>query len=183
MLRFFTLARWKNRSRWLLLLSSIVAFSLSGGTPPACAEDTSEAFPELGEIQDLVRMKRPGGVVFVVMDHDTEAYEWVLPRLDRYIQIIRNKWPELPMAVLSHGDEIFSLLAANESKYSEFHRRIRALVREEGIDFQVCGAFAALSGVEESEFADFVEVVPSAPVQMSDYRLMGYRIVHLDLTW
>ena len=94
-----------------------------------------------------------------------------------------SEWPDLPLAVLSHGDEIFSLLAENENEYPELHRKVRRLVTTEKIDFQVCGAFAALSGVGESEFADFVEVVPSAPTQISDYRLMGYELVHLELTW
>lgn len=176
-------SRREKHSLGSALLLWVMALFVCGNLAPVYAEDAEETFPELGEIKDLVRMKRPAGVAFHVMDHDTEAYEWVLPRLDKYIEIIRDKWPGLPMAVVSHGDEIFSLTKANEAKYSEFHRRIRDLVQKDRINFQVCGAFAALSGVDESEFADFIEVVPSAPTQISDYRFMGYRVIHLDLTW
>lgn len=139
-------------------------------------------FPELGEIKENIGLGRPDGVVFLVMNHDTEAYEWVLPRLERYVSILRVEWPDLPLAVLSYGDEIFSLLARNAAEYSGFQHRIRKLVTDKEITFQVCGTFAALSGVDESEFADFVEVVPSAPAQISGYRMVGYRLVHLELT-
>ena len=159
----------------------IVFIAIADAT--AFGDEPEKTFPELGEIKEIIGLGRPEGVVFMVMDHDTEAYEWVLPRLERYVKIIHQEWPDLPLAVLSHGDEIFSLLVKNEQEYSEFHRRIRLLVENDKLDFQVCGAFAAMSGVDESEFVDFVDVVPSAPTQISDYRLMGYELVHLELTW
>ena len=162
-------------------ITFLCAMSLS---PHEAAGDTSqETFPELGEVKEIIGLGRPEGVVFLVMDHDTEAYEWVLPRLERYVTILRAEWPDLPLAVLSHGDEIFSLLAKNADEYAGFQHRIRKLVTDEEITFQVCGAFAALSGVDESEFADFVEVIPSAPARISDYRMVGYELVHLELTW
>lgn len=164
-------------------MSWMTILLLTGIPSPASADNSAESYPELGEVRDMVRMKRPDGVAFLVMDHDIEAYSWVLPRLEHYLRIIRDKWPDMPIAVISHGDEIFSLLWDKEEKYKEFHDKIRTLVMEDGIAFQVCGAFAALSGVDASEFADFVDVVPSAPTQISDYRFMGYKVIHLDPTW
>ena len=168
---------------WTLLISWIALMPLAVSSQAVDVENKANAYPELGEIRDMIRMKKPDGVAFVVMDHDTEAYSWVLPRLEHYIEILRQKWPDLPISLLSHGDEIFSLLADREEDYKAFHDRIRHLVREQDVQFQVCGAFASFSGVDESEFADFVEVVPSAPVQLSDYRMLGYKIVHLELIW
>ena len=179
---FSIVGRRRHACVVLLYYFALLVLSVAAGTATFAA-DPGETFPELGEVKEIIGLGRPEGVVFLVMDHDTEAYEWVLPRLERYVKIIRQEWPDLPLAVLSHGDEIFSLLAKNENEYPEFHRKVRHLVTSEKIDFQVCGAFAALSGVDESEFADFVEVVPSAPTQISDYRLMGYELVHLELTW
>ena len=147
-------------------------------------EVADDEFPELGEIRKIIdATDPPDGVVFLVMDYDVEAYYWVLPRLERYVKMVREKWTDAPLAVISHGDEIISLLARNEEKYAPFHRRIRQLVENYRVDFQVCGAYAALSGVDESEFAGFVDVVPSAPSQITDYRQMDYRIISLEPVW
>ena len=146
-------------------------------------EAAAVEYPELGEVKDILRLGRPDGVAFLVMEHNEAAYEWVLPRIDRYLTVLREQWPDLPVAVVSHGDEMFSLLAEKAPAYAGFQQEVRRLVREQGVAFQVCGAYAALNDVDESQFADFVEVVPSAPTQITDYRMMGYKIVHLDLTW
>lgn len=157
--------------------------------PPSFAKEEEnprlleKEFPELADIREMIVKGRPEGVVFLVMDHDTEAYYWVLPRLERYVEMLREEWSDLPLAVLSHGDEIFSLLAKNEGEYSSFHRRMRELVTTYQVEVQVCGAYAALSGVDESEFADFVGVVPSAPAQITDYRQIGFEVVSLEPTW
>jgi intracellular sulfur oxidation DsrE/DsrF family protein len=155
----------------------------SGLTASDPVADSDEEFPEVQEINRILKAGQPGGVVFLVMDYDVEAYLWVLPRLEHYVRMMREEWPEVPLVILSHGDEIISLLEKNETEYRSFHEKIRHLILTYNVDFQVCGAYAALSGIDESEFADFVDVVPSAPSQIKDYRQMDYKIVSLEQIW
>jgi intracellular sulfur oxidation DsrE/DsrF family protein len=173
----------KLRFSFLLFIFALLTVTLSFANPVANHGVSKEEFPELAEIRGMVETGQPDGVVFLVMDHDIEAYYWVLPRLERYVRMLREAWPQLPLAVLSHGDEIFSLLARNESEYPSFHQRLRDLVSTYELDVQVCGAYASMSGVDETEFADFVDVVPSAPSQVTDYRHMGYQVVNLEPMW
>jgi|GEM_PF-1148290 len=142
-----------------------------------------DEFPELQEIHRILTAEEPDGVVFLVMDYDVEAYLWVLPRLQRYVRMMREEWPEVHLIILSHGDEIISLLEKNETKYRSFHENIQRLITTYDVDFQVCGAYAALSGIDQSEFANFVDVVPSAPSQIKDYRQLDYKIVSLEQLW
>jgi intracellular sulfur oxidation DsrE/DsrF family protein len=176
---------WNNNGRFsfLLIIFFLLTVTLLFASPVEETNAAEEEFPELADIRGIVETGEPEGVVFLVMDHDIEAYYWVLPRLERYVRMLHEKWPELPLAVLSHGEEIFSLLVKNESEYPSFHQRLRDLVSTHAIDVQVCGAYASMSGVDETEFADFVDVVPSAPSQVTDYRLMGYRVVSLEPMW
>jgi hypothetical protein len=34
-----------------------------------------------------------------------------------------------------------------------------------------------------SEFPDYIDVVPFAPAEIENYRLMEFKIVNLELTW
>ena len=167
----------------VLMLAISLAVSTAFTKDAENPDVVEEEFPELADIHEMIDTGPPGGVVFLVMDYDTEAYYWVLPRLERYVRMLREKWPDLSLAVLSHGDEIFSLLSKNEDEYSFFHKSLRELATTYKVDVQVCGAYAALSGVDESEFADFVDVVASAPAQITDYRQMDYEVVSLEPVW
>jgi intracellular sulfur oxidation DsrE/DsrF family protein len=164
-------------------VASLLLAMQAGRTATDSVTHGDDEFPELQEIYRLLKAEEPDGVVFLVMDYDVEAYLWVLPRLQRYVRMMREEWPEVHLIILSHGDEIISLLAKNETKYRSFHENIQRLISTYNVDFQVCGAFAALSGIDQSEFADFVDVVPSAPSQIKDYRQMDYKIVSLEQLW
>lgn len=169
-----------------LLLMALLPLSVHSGPYAGTGrshEVIAEDLPELDEIYELLDAGRPAGVVFLVMDHDEEAYLWVLPRVERYAQMLRDKWPDIPLTLLSHGDEIFSLLSRNESEYASFHTRIGELGTNDNIKVQVCGAYASLSGMDESEFADIVEVVPSVTARITDYRQIGYQIISLEPPW
>jgi intracellular sulfur oxidation DsrE/DsrF family protein len=173
-------------AREFIFSVSVACLLLAGQAGHAAtdaAEHSDDEFPELQEINRILKAGQPDGIVFLVMDYDVEAYLWVLPRLQHYVRIMREVWPQIHLVILSHGDEIISLLEKNEPEYRSFHDNIRRLIATYDVDFQVCGAYAALSGIDESEFADFVDVVPSAPSQIKDYRQMDYKIVSLEQIW
>lgn len=178
-------ARHSPRSTFLLGHIAIGSLILLASALAALAANatTQVEYPELGELKELLGLGRPAGMAFLVREQNEEAYDWVLPRLERYVALVRAQWPDLPIAVVSHGEEIFSLVEEEQPANAAYRDAIVRLVTQYDVAFQVCGAFAALSGVDASEFIDPVEVVDSAPYQIMDYRTMGYRILHLELTW
>jgi len=162
---------------WLLPLLFCLSFA---GLARSAAE---EVLPEQEEIDAIVLGEAPEGVLFTVMEQDEEALQWVLPRILHYTRQLQREWRELPIAVVSHGDEMLGLLTEFRSLYPEVHDNLRRLVNQYGVAFHVCGRFAFLSDVDPSEFPDYVDVVPFGPAQIADYRQFGYRVVSIELTW
>jgi intracellular sulfur oxidation DsrE/DsrF family protein len=140
--------------------------------------------PELGDIQWIVKQdEAPPGVVFDIREYDEDALVWVGPRLERYVELLRQRFPGLPVAVISHGDEMLALQARNRPRYPRVHRIAQHLANDLHILIQVCGTFAALNGIGEDDFPDYIEVVPYGPSQLADYLQIGYEHVTLELTW
>jgi len=147
----------------------------------AVADEAS--FPEQSEIDSIISQEAPVGVVFLVMEHDEEALRWVLPRVFRYTRQLRAKWRDLPIVVLSHGDEMFALLTEYQSLYKQIHAGVKKLVSDYQVAFQVCAAYASMSDVSASEFPGYVDVVPFAPAEIENYRQLEFVMVSLELTW
>lgn len=121
--------------------------------------------------------------MFLVMEQDPEALEWVLPRVTHYTRQLHSRWKDLPVIVLSHGDEMFALQEEYRALYPEIHRQARDLVEDQQVDFMVCGAFASLEDVPPSAFPDFIDVVPFGPAEIENYRQLDYTLIHLEQTW
>ncbi len=169
--------RMAAQSRWTLLLLLLFC------TCCLSLEAVEDPRPEQFMIDEIVADEQPQGVVFVVMEDDEEALQWVLPRVVHYTRQLRKKWQQLPITLLSHGSEMFSLVSASSSLYPDIQREARKLVTDYSILFQVCGSFAAMSDFSASDFPDFLDVVPFAPAEIENYRLLEYKIVNLELTW
>jgi intracellular sulfur oxidation DsrE/DsrF family protein len=160
-------------SIWLFMPASLAV----------AANDDSD-YPELADIQAMVNAKKPPeGIVFVVNDYNEDALEWVTPRLLRYVDLLRARYPELPVSVVSHGDEILALTTEQRELYSKIHKDIQKLVNKYHVRFHVCGAFAAFNGLSNGDFPSYIDVVPFGPSQIADYRMVGFVLMDLELTW
>ena len=146
-------------------------------------EFIADPFPEQSEMDMIYSAEEPEGIVFLVMEHDEEALYWVLPRVERYARQLREKWNDIPIVVLSHGDEMLALVEEFMSLNEKLHQSIIELAEKYDVVFQVCGSYAAFSDVDSSEFPDHIDVVPSAPAEISNYRHMEYKFISLELIW
>ena len=167
--------------RGLIMLLLLVL--LAGG---AAAEELlkPDETPELEEILYITRQaEEPEGVLLNTREYDESAFYWVAPRLEYYVVLLRKAYPSLPLVILSHGDEMSALTLPNISKYREVHEIIQRLVETYEVDFQVCGRFAAINDLDESDFPGFVHMIPSAPTALADYRDLGYELISIELTW
>ncbi|MEJ2317001.1 MAG: DsrE family protein [Gammaproteobacteria bacterium] len=140
--------------------------------------------PELEEILYITRQaEQPEGVLMHTREYDESAFYWVAPRLEYYVMLLRKAYPSMPLVILSHGDEMAALTTPKISEYPEVSTIIQRLVETYGVDFQVCGRFAAINNLDESDFPGFVNMIPSAPTALADYRDLGYELISIELTW
>ncbi|WP_231371012.1 DsrE family protein [Thioalkalivibrio sp. ALJ16] len=141
---------------------------------PVPEEAASDAIVQL-----LQRDELPTGVVFELIENDRAALSALLPEIRANIAQLRERDPDFPIAVVSHGAEQFSLARGETSTHPGLHRDVEALVRDEGVNVEVCGTFAEWRGIEPDAFAGFVEVTANAPDRLDDYRSRGYEVIRL----
>ena len=161
------------------LLNLSLFFSIAHG-----ATEKPDEIPEIDAVYEIIEQDSElAGVLFHIREFDEEAYYWLASRLEYYVGIIRNRHPDLPIAVVSHGDEILALTKANQEAYASTHNAIRRMVNDEGVDFHVCGAFAEINNLYESDFPEYIDLVPFGPATLTDYRQLGFEIIDMELTW
>lgn len=129
--------------------------------------------------QLLLRDEPPAGVVFEIIADD-DGLDWAVPAINTHVRRLRERWPDLEIAVVSHGREQFALTRNEASTYSEVHEGIQQLVEQENVPVHVCGTHAGWYGVNPEDFPDYIDVAPSGPVQIRNYEDLGYALVVLD---
>lgn len=126
-------------------------------------------------ISQLLNNERaPEGVVFEIVSGDADALEWAIPRTRGYIQQLRQRFPDLPIAVVSHGQEMFSLQTQNEYGSQAVHQQVRSLVEQQHVTLHVCGTYAGWQGLADEDFPAYVDVAAAGPAQINDYLALGY---------
>jgi intracellular sulfur oxidation DsrE/DsrF family protein len=154
-----------------LIVIPILFISLSGSI--AYSSD------RLVSVDHILSQKQPpAGLVFEIVSDDEDFLEVLLPELSSVIHSIRDKFPELPIAIVSHGKEQFALTRSNEDIEKNTHSLAREFV-DDGIDIHVCGTHAGWYGIAPEDFPDYVDVSPAGPTQIDDYEEMGYELIFL----
>ena len=146
--------------RWLLLPLLLLPAPLLFASP---AE----------EIQSIINSEEPAGVVFDVISGDEDYLREALPAIQGYIKTLRNKFPELAIAVVTHGREQFALQKQIKPAYKKVHRQVQSLLADD-VPVHVCATHAGWRGVSEEDFPDYVDVAAAGPAQVNDYVSLGY---------
>ncbi len=157
--------------QFVVTILSLVAISLLSGQVAAGAPD--------GEVDRVLALdKAPPGVVFEVVSGDPDRLNAVIPRVTSYAERLRARFPGLPVAVVTHGAEQFSLLSSETGSYGQLHAQVRALTGEKDVDLFVCGNHASWRNKTAADFPDYVDVAVAAVEKMSEYRERGFVVVH-----
>lgn len=127
----------------------------------------------------IARDAAPSGVVFEIVQNYETALEWAAPQVKQYAQRLRARFPELHIAVVTHGREQFALLKGNAEKYRGLQSGMRELVKDQNVAVHVCGTHASWYDKQPEDFPDYIDVAPSGPVQIRNYRALGYVLVVL----
>ena len=132
------------------------------------------------DIRFILKAKNPPvGVVFEIVEGKQEALNWALPKIQEYGEILRKQHPGIKIAVVSHGSEQFGLLTENQKNMSDAHKRVKSLVSAD-VPVHVCGTHASWYHKGESDFPEYVDVVPAGPEKISEYQRMGYALVEME---
>jgi intracellular sulfur oxidation DsrE/DsrF family protein len=133
-----------------------------------------------GETLDeiLAMNESPVGVVVEVIEPGAIALEQTITAIGQAAVKIRQKFPDLPVAVVSHGVEQFFLTSTSIEQHQSLKSNVQKLVGDD-VDLHVCGTHASWRGVTPEEYPEYIDVSPAGPAQINDYLNLGY--VMLDL--
>jgi intracellular sulfur oxidation DsrE/DsrF family protein len=153
-----------NRVRRRLLLLWVGLFTLTSSTVAAPLT--------LDEL--LARPGAPHGVVFEIVDRDPRALEVALPWVKQAAQRLKTRYPALPMALVTHGQEMFALQTSSRASNPAVHQMVESLSRDDGIPVHVCETYAGRRGLAAEDFPAYVDVAPAGPTQIRNYEALDY---------
>jgi intracellular sulfur oxidation DsrE/DsrF family protein len=144
---------------------------------PIVSQATEYKNYEVSQIIQSAEM--PEGIVFELITFEEDAWQWVAPMLEALTTQLRQKFPEIEIALVSHGSEMFDL-ATRENRHSQPEIKQLASISDSGVDIHVCGNFASYQQLGDDDFLKFVDVAPSAPTQLNDYLNLGFELIRLE---
>jgi len=115
----------------------------------------------------------PEGVVFEIVSGDKHYLDWALPEAKRVSSQLRDRFPTLDIAIVSHGSEQFDLTQKQLSDNAPLNNTVKSLI-DNNIEVHVCGTHAERKGVDAEEFSKLVDVAAEGPAQINDYIKLGY---------
>ncbi|MFT5503564.1 MAG: intracellular sulfur oxidation DsrE/DsrF family protein [Gammaproteobacteria bacterium] len=121
----------------------------------------------------------PDGIVFELITFEDDAWSWAAPMIESLASGLRQKFPEVEIALVSHGSEMFDL-ATQENRHDQPAIKQLASISESGVDIHVCGGFASYQQLGDDDFLKFVDVAPSAPARLNDYLNLGFELIRLE---
>ncbi len=135
----------------------------------AAQADTDPTITQL-----LNQSSPPDGVVFEIITDDDDGLEWAIPRAQHYIKQLHEKFPNLSIAVVTHGREMFALQKRNAYGAQEVHQQVQSLLQEDNVNVHACGTYAGWRGLASEDFPAYVDVTASGPATINDYVALGY---------
>jgi len=135
----------------------------------------SPAFAASHSLENLLARKiSPPGVVFEIVDRDPKALELALPWVKQAAQRLKARFPNVPMALVTHGQEMFALQTEKRTSNPAIHKIAESLSRDDGIQVHVCETYANRRGLATEDFPTYVDVAPEGPAQIRNYEALDY---------
>ncbi len=122
----------------------------------------------------------PFGVVFEIVEGSKSDLKWAFTEVKKYSDQLRKRFPEIGIAVVSHGSEQFGLMKSEVKNLQEVHNTVKSLVQDDSIPVHVCGTHASWYGKDANDFPDYVAVSPAGPTEIANYEDMGYKKIVLE---
>lgn len=130
------------------------------------------------DVKALIAAKEaPEGVVFDVETLNPNALQSISEYLVNQVNALKKSYPDVDIAVVSHGTEEFALQNRVSRKNAELHRVLGQMVTDKDVSLHVCGAVAGLKRVSQQDFPSFVSYSESGAAQINDYTSLGYEVI------
>ena len=141
---------------------------------------STAAHAELADVDALIAQDaQPPGVVFEIVSGDPDLLQQALPSVQQAIERLRAKYPAIPIAVVTHGDEQFALSNSEAAQEKEIHSLARSMTEEQGVPIHVCGTYASWRSMDPEDFPSYVDVAAARPAQINDYRALDYVLIRI----
>jgi intracellular sulfur oxidation DsrE/DsrF family protein len=149
---------------------SILSFCMTG-LAHANSQDQIE--------QLLTQQDAPFGVVFEIVESSDNALQWAIPAVQTYVKQLRQRFPNIGLAVVSHGAEQFALMKEKQNNNRDIHTTVQSLVAND-VPVHVCGTYASWQGKAAKDFPAYVDVAPAGPTAIRNYEAMGYVLISVE---
>lgn len=120
----------------------------------------------------------PDGVVFELMAWGSDTWNWAAPMLNDLRNQLKARYPDIDIAVVSHGSEQFQLTKQAAAEQPQAVQTLTELTGD-GVSLHVCGTHSEWNNISEDSYLDIVDVSPSGPAQINDYVKLGYKKIFL----
>ena len=119
----------------------------------------------------------PSKVVYDVSNADPDELNRLLDRAS-LLQIMYGNDPFDASIVLVVHEGAIPLFVKTNDKHGQLMQRAVSLTAGEIIEFRLCGASARMQGFGESNFHEFVTMVPMADAEIVQLQQDGYAYLH-----
>lgn len=132
-------------------------------------------------IDNILSMSNtPDGVVFeLIGSEDSKYLPNALSKVEAYKTQLKKKFPNVEIAVVSHGAEQFELTTDNAKKQKKSHDLVKRITLDD-VPVHICATHASWRGVSGEDFPDYVTVSAQGPIQIKQYQELGYLLVVVD---
>jgi len=140
-----------------------------------CIFSFSAAANDKQEVDRILALeKAPVGVLFELIGRENGKYlPEGLEKVEMYKIQLKNKFPDIKVAVVTHGAEQFELTNDNAIKQSKTHDIVKRITAED-VPVHVCSNHASWRGKTEDDFPGYVLASSGAGSQMKEYQDQGY---------
>jgi len=138
-------------------------------------------FSKASQIEDILTLnEEPPGVVFELIESTGYAWTWAAPKIRSYVSQLREKFPNIDLAIVSHGREQFSLTKKSTSSITEEVSILQNINKQDSVDISVCGSHSLWFNVSRENYLPFINVAESGPALINDYKNLGYINILLE---
>ncbi len=133
------------------------------------------------EVDRLLMLNTPpDGVVFELVEGNSKAWKWAAPMIKDLKTQLRSKYPDIDIAIVSHGYEQFQLTKQRALRQKGTVSILEDLVRKDDISLHVCGTHSSWYDVPDKDYIDIVDIALSGPAKVNDYVNLGYELILLE---
>ncbi|MDJ0880739.1 MAG: DsrE family protein [Gammaproteobacteria bacterium] len=157
----------KKMPAWFIFVLILITWPLHAET---------DTHPDVKKL--LKAPESPGGVVIELLDWGEKSWQWATPAIAKIRKQLQTRFPQIDIAVVSHGGEQFQL-TKNEKHHQPLAIQQLQQLNAEGVNVHVCGTHSSWQDIPETAYLDFVDVSPSGPAQVNDYIKLGYHHILL----